>query len=206
HMPIVMDDGSLGALFNLKVTPQHVLIGRDGRFAYAGHLADSHLDSALNRVLSQPAASVPMSHQPRTAQILFKPGDIVKGLDTTTSTGTRISLGHSQDKRLQGVVFFSTWCESYLETSRPATSQACRRVREQVDQLATKPDVNWVGVAGGPWSTEEDLADYQATTKTKIQLALDASGRLFRSFGVRDIPTIALIDPSGRLVRLLGPN
>jgi hypothetical protein len=29
-MPIVIDDGSLGEAFRLRVTPQHVVIGRDG--------------------------------------------------------------------------------------------------------------------------------------------------------------------------------
>ena len=52
----------------------------------------------------------------------------------------------------------------------------------------------------------EDLADYQSTTKTKLPIALDPTGTLFRSFGVRNIPAIALIDSNGRLVRVLGPD
>ena len=39
-MPIVIDDGRLASALNLRVTPQHVLIGRDGRITYVGHLAD----------------------------------------------------------------------------------------------------------------------------------------------------------------------
>ena len=46
-MPIVFDDGSLGEAFHLRVTPQHVVIGRDGRIAYVGHMADEKLDAAL---------------------------------------------------------------------------------------------------------------------------------------------------------------
>src|SRR5580698_513587 len=46
-MPIVLDDGRLGAAFNLRVTPQHIVIGRDGRILYVGHLADARLDAAL---------------------------------------------------------------------------------------------------------------------------------------------------------------
>ncbi|MDE2219498.1 MAG: TlpA family protein disulfide reductase, partial [Gammaproteobacteria bacterium] len=46
-MPIVLDDGAAGAAFNLRVTPQHVVIGRDGRVRYVGHLADAQLDAAL---------------------------------------------------------------------------------------------------------------------------------------------------------------
>jgi len=205
RMPIVMDDGSLGALFNLRVTPQHVLIGRDGRITYVGHLADQQLDVALQKVLSAPRGHRVVRALYRPSQPVFKPGEIVKGLQARTNSGARVVLGRGHPGRLQGVVFFSTWCESYLATSRPATAQACRRVREQVDRLAASRSVDWIGVAGGPWSTAADLADYQTTTKTKIPLALDTSGRLFRSFGVREIPTIALIDGSGRLVRLIGP-
>ena len=35
-MPVVIDDGRLAAAFNLRVTPQHVVIGRDGRIEYVG--------------------------------------------------------------------------------------------------------------------------------------------------------------------------
>jgi len=46
-MPIVFDDGSLDTAFHLRVTPTHVIIGRDGRIRYVGHLADKELDDAL---------------------------------------------------------------------------------------------------------------------------------------------------------------
>src|SRR5260370_36991550 len=46
-MPIVVDDGRLAAALHLRVTPQHIVIGRDGRIQYVGHLADARLDAAL---------------------------------------------------------------------------------------------------------------------------------------------------------------
>ncbi len=46
-VPIVLDDGRLGQAFNLRVTPQHIVIGRDGRILYVGHLADERLEQAL---------------------------------------------------------------------------------------------------------------------------------------------------------------
>jgi hypothetical protein len=55
-MPIAIDDGSLGAALNLRVTPQHVVIGRDGRILYVGHLDDGKLADALRRaVVEQPS-------------------------------------------------------------------------------------------------------------------------------------------------------
>ncbi len=46
-MPIVMDDGRLAEAFHLRVTPQHVVIARDGRIAYVGHLVSPALEAAL---------------------------------------------------------------------------------------------------------------------------------------------------------------
>lgn len=46
-MPMVIDDGQLGEAFNLRVTPQHVIIGRDGRIQYVGHFADERLENAF---------------------------------------------------------------------------------------------------------------------------------------------------------------
>ena len=55
-MPIVFDDGSLGAAFRLRVTPTHIVIGRDGRIQYVGHLADGELDAALAAARAPAAA------------------------------------------------------------------------------------------------------------------------------------------------------
>src|SRR5580692_11220569 len=47
-MPIVFDgDAAIAGAFNVRVTPQHIVIGRDGRIRYVGHLADERLDAAL---------------------------------------------------------------------------------------------------------------------------------------------------------------
>src|SRR5882757_316595 len=54
-MPIVIDDGTLGTALNLRVTPQHVVIGRDGRIQYVGHLANDRLDAAIQAARASPA-------------------------------------------------------------------------------------------------------------------------------------------------------
>jgi quercetin dioxygenase-like cupin family protein/peroxiredoxin len=207
RLPIVMDDGLLGTLFDLRVTPQHVLIGRDGRIAYVGHLDDRRIDAAVRQVLAQPTSAPSVTGQMTVArQRVFRPGDQVSGLEATTSTGAKVSLDGRHDRRVRAVVFFSTWCESYLSKSQPQTGKDCERVRETVDRLAADRNVEWLGIAGGLWSTPEDLKDYQSATKTKLPIALDATGTWFRSFGVRRIPAIALIDSNGQLLRMLGPD
>jgi thiol-disulfide isomerase/thioredoxin len=121
-MPIVMDDGRLAKLFALRVTPQHVLIGRDARVAYVGHADNQALADALQRVLRQPAAPPPSA--PVAAEIApaHRLGEIVGGVTVTTTSGTKLSLAAPAPGRLRGVWFFSSWCEWYLETRRRGTA------------------------------------------------------------------------------------
>jgi thiol-disulfide isomerase/thioredoxin len=59
-MPIIIDDGRLAKALNLRVTPQHVVIARDGRITHIGHLADARVDTALADAVQKPAnASTP---------------------------------------------------------------------------------------------------------------------------------------------------
>ena len=131
----------------------------------------------------------------------------MSGALATTTGGTGVPLRASLG-RLRAVVFFSSWCEWYLEKSRPGTAQACARTREQVAKLAADKTSNtdWLGIAGGPWTTAQDLSDYTNKHHITIPLALDRGGTLFRAFGIRDIPTIAVIDSQGRIVRLVRPD
>lgn len=205
RMPIVIDDGQLAAALNLRVTPQHVLIGRDGRIAHIGHLADQRFDEALRTVLAEDgrvAATSPLAAQVSASTLAL--GDVVPDLAITTTDGTTVSLGGPG--KPTALMFFAPWCESYLMESRPSTATACRRVREAVEPLAARGDVRWLGVSGNLWASDKDLAEYITTTGTKIPLALDASGRVFRAFGVREIPAVAVLDAKGRLVRVLGPD
>jgi hypothetical protein len=67
-------------------------------------------------------------------------------------------------------------------------------------------DVAWLGVVNGLWTSGKDVVDYQSETHAKLPLVLDVDGALFRAFGVHQMPTVALLDPEGRLVRLVGPE
>jgi peroxiredoxin len=206
RMPIVIDDGSLAAALDLQVTPQHVLIGRDGRIAYVGHQDGAKLDQALQRVLAQPAPNSVVSSRTVDLPRPFGPGDQVRDLRATLIDGSVVELGATRDGRPRGLVLFADWCESYLEDSKPQTSQACRRVREDVERLIARGDVEWLGIATGIWSSAESVARYKAKMNVKLPLALDANGALFRAFGVHDIPTVVLLDPTGRVERIIGPN
>jgi len=205
-MPIVIDDGRLAAAVDLRVTPQHVVIGRDGRIVHVGHRDDRRLHDALAAAIAGDASPPEVAGGPAAVEPRFAPGDRVGGLSLTTLDGRTHPLGAAPDGRPTALMFFAPWCESYLADSRPQTSQACRRVREEVEVLAADGGVRWFAVAGGLWATGDDLEDYARTTTTRLPLALDAHGEILRAFSVRQIPAVALLDADGRLARVLGPD
>lgn len=206
-MPIVFDDGSIGAAFRLRVTPTHVIIGRDGRIQYVGHLADKELDDALlaarNPSARGPAAKAPAIAGSRPIVI----GDRLPKRSLRTLDGQRFELQPDAGARtLTALVFLSPWCESYLATTRPEVSADCRSAREQVNALAGDPRVRWIGVASGLWANSDDLREYRTQYKVAIPLTLDSSGVTFRMFRVNDVPTVLIADASGRIMRRMEGN
>jgi len=221
-MPIVFDDGSLGAAFHLRVTPTHIVIGRDGRIQYIGHLADGELDAALTaarapaaaRALAAaraPAAGAPQA-MASAAPAPIAVGDLLSKKSVQTIDGRRFEFQPSATQRgaaesggaqqqLTVLVFLSPWCESYLATTRPEVSANCRGAREQFSALANDAHLRWLGIASGLWANADDLRKYRSEYKVTIPLTLDASGEEFRAFRVNDVPTFLIADAQGRIVR-----
>jgi thiol-disulfide isomerase/thioredoxin len=205
-MPIVFDDGSLDAAFHLRVTPTHIVIGRDGRIQYVGHLADKELDAALlaaRAAAPSPAArglqstTIPGNDMPAIAV-----GDLLPKRSLRTLDGQRFELVRGGvPQKLTALVFLSPWCESYLATTRPEVSANCRNTRAQVSDLSKDPRVRWLGIASGLWANADDLRQYRTEYQVTIPLTLDASGEIFRAFRVHDVPTVIIADADGRIVR-----
>lgn len=204
HMPIVIDDGSLGRKLNLRVTPQHVLIGTDGRIEYVGHLADRQLDAALEKVVTEKPAHGAVALAPQLAgPATLKVGDEVTGLTLETIDGKPVSFKPGESR---AVYFFSPWCETYLAGSRPAVAQACKRVRIEAEKLAGERGVQWLAISAPLWTSAKELAGYAQAHKTTIPMVLDRNGEVFGAFGVRQFPTVVLVDANNRVRRVLGPN
>ena len=197
-MPIAMDDGSLGAALNLRVTPQHVVVGRDGRILYVGHLDDDRLDAALRQAVAQAPAGI------ASVAVAAAPASLDPALARVAGFPLSGPVG---DRRPRVLVFFSPWCESYYQESRPELSEACRRTRMDVKRLAGTVDARWLGIASGLWTSAKDFNDYESDKDAyRIPLHLDSSGAAFRAYGVRDVPTVIILDAEGRIARRLGPN
>ena len=211
EMPTVIDDGRLAAAFNLRVTPQHVVIGRDGRIAYVGHLADEKLDAALRAAQSTAGRADSGAGAGAPGVIVrYGLGDRLPDFVAPTLDGSRVRLRDASDGRPTVLVFMSPWCETYYATprpslslpGRPALATSCREVREQVTSLAHRgAGVRWLGVASGLWSTPEELREYETQHAQGIPLTMDESGEWFRAFDVTRVPTILIADASGKIVR-----
>jgi peroxiredoxin len=204
-MPIVFDaDGRVGAAFNLRVTPQHVVIGRDGTIQYVGHLADQRLDAALvaARTLGAGTAQRPAGGRSELREVRRTTvGDVVPDLSVRTIDGANFEFLRRDGAGKTVLVFLSPWCESYLATTRPAVSAACRAAREQVSALEERTGVRWLGIASGLWATADDVQAYRATHHLRLPLTVDESGQLFQAFGVNNTPTIIVVDQSNVVVQ-----
>jgi thiol-disulfide isomerase/thioredoxin len=205
-MPIVFDDGRLGAAFHVRVTPTHIVIGRDGRVRYVGHLADAQLDAALLAARTSAAGRArnpAASPEPPAIGI----GDPLPKRSLRTIDGRRFDFERGKaPQQLTALVFLSPWCESYLATTRPEVSANCRNMRAQFTALDGDPHVRWLGIASGLWANAEDLEDYRKQYRVTIPLTLDASGEVFRAFRVNDVPTVLIAGADGRILRRLEGN
>jgi len=108
--------------------------------------------------------------------------------------------------RPRAVLFSATWCESYLKNIEPKTVEACRRAREEADEISKNNSVDWLGVVTPLWTTTKALASYQAEMKPRIPMAVDTGELAFQAFGIHAFPAVALIDADGRLFRVVSPN
>jgi len=207
-MPIVRDDdGRLGELFGLRVTPQHVVIGKDGRIRYVGHLADAALEAALIQARRE-TVSLPKSTAvitpPQPGITPLGMGAVVPALKVKTLEGHEIPLADPAGKRISVLAFLSPWCEGYLAKSRPQSSRQCRVLREQLVVLGRDRRVRWLGIASGLWASEQDLRDYRNEHRIPVPLTLDRDGALFRRFAIRRVPGVIVVDAQGRIVRQIG--
>jgi thiol-disulfide isomerase/thioredoxin len=202
-MPIVIDDGKLGEAFNLRVTPQHIIIGRDGRIQYVGHLANDQLDAALVAARTAGPPGVAAGNAAAADVRQYEVGDRLPELAVTTLGGQQFQFRAPAATQRTVLVFLSPWCESYLATSRPGLAADCRQMRKKADALAGKLNARWLGVASGLWASRSELAAYRDEHRVCIALTLDDSGELFRKFRVMTVPTVLVADEHGRIIRRL---
>ncbi len=202
-MPVAIDSaGDLAAAFGVVVTPLHVLIDADGRIADVGHEAGADLDRALDELSrSKPQSKVASSGR---AQIVAHARAAVGAKApafTVQSAGRAWTFTPGKMGKPTVLAFITPWCESYLKDSRPEVSTSCRKAREALSHAyrAAPAQASWIAVASRVWSTEADLPAYQKQLQVEYPVALDATGEVFRLFGIKEVPTVVIVDADGTL-------
>ena len=195
-MPVVRDDdGKLGEVFGLRVTPQHVIIDKEGRIVYVGHLVDAKLETAL-----ADARGGQVSHDAAHDSLANKSAkDDMSALSIKTIDGKDVPLVDPAHARKTTLVFFSPWCEGYFEKTRPVSSAQCRAIRERLSAFHAADGERWIGIAFSVWTSDEDVKKFRERNHVEVPLALDSGGDIFRRFDVHNVPVVVELDPNGNV-------
>jgi thiol-disulfide isomerase/thioredoxin len=154
-MPVVIDDGTLAGVFKLKVTPMHVVIGRDGKIAHIGHKDGEKLDKALKGVIDQKVnPKLKFENAPKKKQLAI--GSQVKELNFNTLDSKKIVLKKGS-KNIRALMFLAPWCETYLLESRPEMARSCKKVRLEVEPLLSNKKIEWYGVSSNLWVNKKEV-------------------------------------------------
>jgi thiol-disulfide isomerase/thioredoxin len=203
-MPITIDDGKFAKAFNLRVTPQLIVIGRDGRILYVGHAEDDHLHAAIKAAIAQPVGLAKVVSTTNAGD--GAPPAPQSGIHLTSSDGRSVMIGGHSDHATRILLFLSPWCEGYLEKSRPADGAACRAAREAVSKSAKTGQSEVVGIASGLWADADAVTSFVSKTSFPAPVVLDKDGALFRRYGVNRVPTVVEMDREGRVIRRFDPT
>ncbi|WP_193165684.1 redoxin domain-containing protein [Microbulbifer hainanensis] len=182
-MPTAIDkSGCLAEAFHFIGTPYHLLFDRNMNLVHVGHKASAELDNKI-ALLSR---TKPLDMQD-SAVLDDGAADLQLSLD---------------DGKLHGLLFTASWCDWYLQDTRPQVSRACARAPRELARLRNKyPQVEWRTVLSRLWTTDKDLQAYRKKYAVSGALDIDASNRLFMHYGVRNYPTLVLIRDGKELYR-----
>lgn len=201
-LPMAIDlNGDVGQTVNLIATPYHVLIDRAGTVIHAGHAANAELDEKL-RALSKSSSGSNQEFHDRTRAAptkprLIKAGDLAPDFTIETIDGSEFVLSSVRDEEPVYLLFFTTWCESYLagDGNDPEAAAECQRTQDAIASAyaeSVKP-IRLIGIASRLWTGPDELRSYASTFHPKYPVALDATNEVFHAYGVRQFPTLITV-------------
>ena len=84
----------------------------------------------------------------------------------------------------------------------------CTEFQEHITELYEKYEgrFQWVGVAQSLWTNRDDVKEYQTRLKVPYPMGLDTGGRWFREFDIRNVPTVVILDPNGKVLSVIGDD
>lgn len=182
-MPTTIDDdGRLAQTFKFVGTPYHLLFDKNMNLVHRGHKANETLDNKLALV----STDKDIEHLSNSVFLENEKELVVTG----------------ENDRPTGLFFTATWCDWYLKDTKPLVAENCVTSQIEFNKIVTKhPKVNWVLVVSSLWTGESDLTDYHKKFETPISGAIDKSNKTFVKFGVKDFPTLILINNGAEIYR-----
>ena len=189
-LPIAIDySGNLAQAFSLKGTPLHVLIDQQGNIVHTGHKADAQVDEKIALLTTgRLKADIEIKAE--------KAGELDRDVATLIDSGKTTVLFYT-----------ASWCDWYLETSRPQMSENCITSQKLINQAVKEyPDVHWQIVLNRLWTGDNELANYREKYSIEAPMAIDKSNTLFSQMEVKDFPTLVLFKNGKEAKRINGAS
>jgi len=182
-LPIFIDEtAKLSQTVDLIATPYHVLIDSKGRIVHKGHKASVELDSKIKKLADNNQQVLAVTPENNSINPLV--------LDTNVSQPTLL-------------FFASTWCDWYLEKSRPQMSANCVNAQNVINNLYNKyPHMNWHGILTRLWTGQKELDDYRKKYSIQHPLSIDSKNEVFLKYRVKKFPTLIAIKGDREIFRL----
>lgn len=110
-------------------------------------------------------------------------------IELKTVEGVDVKVADLAEQRPVVLQFFSSWCEQ------------CASAQADFNALAKryKDKVVFIAVAGQ--DKDADVAEYVQKNNVPYMVAIDADGKLWNRYAVREPPLVALISKGGKLLR-----
>ncbi|HEY4239979.1 MAG TPA: TlpA disulfide reductase family protein [Kofleriaceae bacterium] len=188
-VPVAIDrTGTIAEQLHLNVTPQHVLIDRDGIVRYVGHAVTPELEQAITAIVapaSGPAATAPPLALPQATPPLAL--DDHSTLDANALPHAPIAL-----------TFATLFCDSYIADSRPQIGATCAAHARQVEAMhRAHPGLRWVTVAYPVWTSDDEISDYRKRLGATLPIGIDRGNAWFHHFDVGDTYTTIVLAADG---------
>ncbi len=177
-LPVAKDSkGELKQQFQFAGTPYHVLLNADGQIIYTSHDADEALDEKI-------------------ALLAKNKGRGIASIDIDGSGNSHFDSELLSSGRK--VLFFTaTWCDWYLEDSRPEMSKACIKAQENLTQSQNAP----ITIVSHMWTDEAEVEKFRSKYAISSPIHIDQGGEAFFTFGVSSFPTFIVLEDGEEVFR-----
>jgi thiol-disulfide isomerase/thioredoxin len=192
-MPMGIDySGELTKAFNFVGTPYHLLIDSQGSVVYSGYEANAKLDEKIAFTTTGELHSGSKNTDGFVTLFEEPPGELDKNINALIASD-----------RVTALLFVATFCDYYLEDTRPKMSKNCIDVQNWVNESAkNNPDIQCHTIASRLWTGDKELASYVKKYNIAMPAAVDTSNTLFKQFAITEFPTLVFFRGGKELKRL----